>query len=1506
MAGEEDILLNLTIGDSGKTLETMKDVEKFFDDTQKKLESIAATKAYKQGVLGNASQAKAAKAEYTELASKLNDVQTQFLKIDPLAKGLNGIKFEETKKAVTALGETSYKMGQSLDNAMATASVDAGALATAVEAVTKGVEEQRNAVLKLRLSQAATTDPKEWRQLNIQIQQASKYVQETEDNLVALADTQAYMARGGTFLTQFSDLSDFIAASAKSQDDLAANTKAVTDEQTKLNKEIGESLAERIQLRKVEMATDDPKLLEAIKAKQGEITEDIARRTKLLKAQRDLQNTKAGSGADRLGKFADAANQISGLAGGLSGLTKGLIDTRTNTLAWGGVLDANGKIIQGTQMDISQFAAGISVISEQASVGFKRTEAMGLQLKSFGDSITDWGTRVQETNAQLEASGQQLTLFQKATGAVAGGTQNAAKAMSIASEALNVIGGVSAGISAGFSIYDEATGRSSKQIAKRIDILKQDAAATEKQNQLMKSGIASTNDTILEIRKQISANAKNSQDIIDSSQANTSWLDQVHTIADATAQFYLNSGQVQVHMYGQVGEALDKNSTDAGQLNKQLTALANEGFYKAVVAASENAKIAEKAASVVGDQKSKEEDLYNARVDILGKQDQLTTDMTKEQTDFNKDAIDTQKSRDADDLKEVKSHLQDLKKIDDQYAATEKSDRLDHLKALSGIEQSVTDDIAKTITDFNKSMGDLKKEFDTNNLKDEADFNKTEAKNEEQHDKQMAKLDEDFNKAEVKRKKDLAAQLMDAEMANDALQYFQLQRQGDADAQDAAAQHADDVTQAQQDYSDQQKQDKEQHDQDMADRKKEYEEKKVEAAAQLAEDEATRMKQYQKEVADEDAQYADKRKQADFQYAQDKADSVKAFNEQMDQNKAARAVEDKDKLDRLAERRKELDDAFQLELTYFKNREDALNGYITGITKYKAELESIQKLSAVGSGDLNKDQVADYFKAVEDALGNLVDKAKAVGGQKNLSATDNAALGALTELDLKLKSIAENGGHIDFNDIFNSDQVKKSGLNVAQLFSDTLATTTNKNAVAFADASKASLDYADDASRKNAAAVDVVTKQGTTLINTLIDQHQGYLDQIGVQQTDAGLQTQAELKKQSDAQQIILTDNGKETLDQLKSDAAKTGADVLDNFKTMSDDRDKAQQGEIDEYESHFKSLKDDTMTFHDTVAAATKEAQQQQADDVKWGQDNQIDAVSTGQKGVVDAQTTGLEAQTTAQTDHNATMGTLQDVQNASDLDRADSHNQAKIELDQAQNKTELDQTQKSNDDQNDLWKKFFIGLDKQFSDNQRKLYLDLQNTSVNGINAILSVNATMYQSIATMASQALASIQSSMDSFSSSSSSGSGSEYLGGGYNFPSGSGSSSGGSGSNVIGFGVMAAKGAFINKPTALVAGEGKSPEMVFPFDESKGLPDNILRQFQQNVLNGSVMSPKAVGGDSTGAMMGSMIAAMKSMQSGMNMNIDRIQIGSDISRSEILSQFTALQKALIEVLQEQIG
>jgi hypothetical protein len=64
-------------------------------------------------------------------------------------------------------------------------------------------------------------------------------------------------------------------------------------------------------------------------------------------------------------------------------------------------------------------------------------------------------------------------------------------------------------------------------------------------------------------------------------------------------------------------------------------------------------------------------------------------------------------------------------------------------------------------------------------------------------------------------------------------------------------------------------------------------------------------------------------------------------------------------------------------------------------------------------------------------------------------------------------------------------------------------------------------------------------------------------------------------------------------------------------------------------------------------------------------------------------------------------------------------------------------------------------------------------------------------------------------------------------------------------------LAAAEGALIDRPTLLIAGEGRYPEMVIPFDKSRGIPKETASQFMRGMYNLPMRGGGAVGGGGGG-------------------------------------------------------
>lgn len=144
--------------------------------------------------------------------------------------------------------------------------------------------------------------------------------------------------------------------------------------------------------------------------------------------------------------------------------------------------------------------------------------------------------------------------------------------------------------------------------------------------------------------------------------------------------------------------------------------------------------------------------------------------------------------------------------------------------------------------------------------------------------------------------------------------------------------------------------------------------------------------------------------------------------------------------------------------------------------------------------------------------------------------------------------------------------------------------------------------------------------------------------------------------------------------------------------------------------------------------------------------------------------------------------------------------------------------------------------------------------------------------------------------------------------GNNSGSGRGSGSGG-GSGGLGQrnpAMMAARGALITEPTLVVAGE-EGNEIILPVEKSPGLPSN--NEDVNRVISDFAATSASLGrGTGAPAYRPSSPYAAAAANAGttVNLNIGDVNVGSNITRAEVLSQFQSMQQTVVRVLDRHIN
>ncbi len=1201
---------------------------------------------------------------------------------------------------------------------------------------------------------------------------------------------------------------------------------------------IGRMKGEQVLLARAFRETNDPGVLEIMKGKYDDLTKKIQEQNTWLKEQRTLQRSDLQFGLRNQGAAAigPALKNIAGVSNSIKSMSETIGINLDKVQLWNTTLSDTNSALGRTTVSLGELVTGIGAIAQRQSETSAQFSNMQNSLKDSSNSIGDWGKSILAQNNAIKAGGGQLTGFQKIMGGFAKGSGFASKALGFMEKGLGKIAPAIQGVQVGFELYDLAMGKSAEQIQKRRDLLMKEAEATIKLNEIIKKGsIGAVNDQIDSIMDEIQAAETKRQSLADNALALTSTWDVFRTVMTETITFWDEN----TYIMGAAGEEIGQLNKDISEWNRQLELLTRDYIPEAVERTRQMNVVLESGQEAIKNMAKYENDLIDARVEMLEKQTKLENDLNDLQKSYDEETSDAQEKRNEQDKQALKEHLDELAGSETEYNEKVRSMRLDHLRELQKAESDYNSEVESAKVELNENLNDIDTEFREGIVEEEESWREEQDKSNEDYQKRLAKMEEDYNKAKIKRQKDLQEQLFEAELSNDALQFFKLQRQGEKENKEAEEEYNESLMQERKDFTEQQAEKEEQRAKDKADRQQEYEESKAQAIANFQEQQAERQKQYQMDLQQAKDAFAAKLIEEDYAYKESRAKMVRDFEEKQRELDADRAIEDQDRLERLAERRKELNDAFTLELEYYNQREALITSFLGDMNAVK---EEYNRLRQGMSGGIDQTERQGYQELVMNELGRLKQIMDSGG---TLTTAEQSSYNALMSLSRSFLTTPQD----QTIELSAMDKITLGKLIEQQeAIAASIANSEYSN----------QLEYGSDG-----AARREIARSGT-VYDDIIEENQQYYNDLGLQATEFGYQTQSEINRQASAQQTVIRNRGDETLSELENQTDAQNQSILEGYDYLYTQRRTQEDKDIDALSDHFYDQSQTTQT----------------------GLDGQNTILSDSYATQATTQGEGLDTLQTQNSEYLSEMQLLEDEANVTSLEKQQSVYDASI--------TSIDE-----------YGNVFKGKTTGFY--QQTLNMIESIGKIGTIRTAIIYN-DLSNSMINSAQNALNRINSMGGSSSSSSSS-----------NRNRGSGSGSSGSSNNnnrggTVGTGnrpgVLAAKGAFINRPTSLIAGEGNIPELVFPFDESKGIPDDIAkkftREFTNSILPSGTKMLNAMPNNQDGINTRALIGAISKLQAGMNMNIQSIQVGSDITREEIRSQLISMQQTLIEVVRESVS
>jgi len=438
-------------------------------------------------------------------------------------------------------------------------------------------------------------------------------------------------------------------------------------------------------------------------------------------------------------------------------------------------------------------------------------------------------------------------------------------------------------------------------------------------------------------------------------------------------------------------------------------------------------------------------------------------------------------------------------------------------------------------------------------------------------------------------------------------------------------------------------------------------------------------------------------------------------------------------------------------------------------------------------------------------------------------------------------------GHVDLTKVINSPAYATIGSDIVNVVMDGVSAGINEQFVALEDSLKIDLTYADDFSRETA--------------NLFKD-------------IESGLQDG----------QVMVLDNHQSTLSQLQEQESIANSQRLENT-ALANENILAQQTVFNEQEASQVS------EHQNSLQEIGSQSRTQQLDDERQFSTDRADAALQSFDTILENESAHQSKVLELTQKHFETIYELEQT-----------NQQALIELNEERFNNELERITEQQATIAKLWDDYISQFSKGLQNRTRDLMKGVERTTASGANSVIQIHSTMMQNIAQITSTGFNAIadqarqlQNSMKVSSSTSTSKSSTKSTGGV---------------KVTSGRGLLAARGAYVDKPTLMVAGEGKYPEIVVPFDKSRGIPNEAMSAFAsafENSYNriGQPIDYPAVRNPSD-AVIQSLANALYKNTTPVGLNIDNIQIGGNITRDEVMANFHLLQQALIDIFNSSIN
>lgn len=1273
-------------------------------------------------------------------------------------------------------------------------------------------------------------------------------------------------------IRQSGSLADALAGDEAAYRDIQKQIQAVTEKSNQFKEQIDQIA--------------DTNLRDKVVSQLTEVTTQLDEQNKKLIEQRRLQkaNAQAGLGASRSGfsndpqfaqgsstQLSEAVGQISAVVGSVAALSA---QFEPLDFALGGLIETFGvfpETMEEGEKSASAFIAGIAEVAAESQMRIEQLSSFTEGISNFGEGIQLQGDRMQRAAKSQKAMNGRLGTMGRLTGGAAKGLQGLGAVVG----KLGPIG-MAAGVAieafrVGIELFDKFTGKSAEQIQRRIERMNEQVELQYELNELIQEGnVEAIEDNIEATRREIDMRREQIRSIEETFDQNTSGWDSFRTD--------FNSFFGDDHEFGDAADAIRELEREIEGFERELNTFSVHSAKEAARAMRELNEEMERAQETIDEVKDFEEELLESRMEQFNSLSQLQDDLMQLEKDYAADSVSIFQDRNEEDQQMLEDHLAELESMQAAYDSNIEDMRDEHLSELTNAEKEYRDEINDLITTYTEDLNDMQIALQEDLADMEEQFRIENIEATEDYNKTVAKMEEDFQKDRIKRQKDLAEQLFEAEMSNDALQFFMLKRKGEKEEKEAQEQHAEALTEEQKAYEEAKAERAQQYAEEKAERKQQYAEEKMEREQQHQEELAEAAAAHKERMAQMKAEFAE-RLQEEYELLQkEKAARVEAYEESVKALEEQRLLEDQQRQEDLERKRAALQESFQLELDYFAERERILMGYIENIRGLEAHYsENIRSFEdgIIGGRDNLAGAMQDISRALALVSEDVSLAPEERRRQQELLVNQYEALRllqennttGLTDMQTELQRI-----YVGFTEDGNIGIDQEASLIIADRLSQDFNTQVN----AMRDQANLDLTYGTGQDRAAFEFASGVSESGGSGAASLqASQEQMYQD-MNLLETEYGTARADEREEYLRRQQRLEDEYAGESLDSLRNRTdtenrviTQTNDEIQRNNERSQDERIAAQQ------------------RFHYGVENETTQAYMEQTGLTEEGYQRILE-----QAGI------GLEEQVVQEEEHADEMATTRDGVQERRIQQETEHADEQLALAEEQNAAEIEHE-----------KVMFEGemereLERQLM-MQELITSTYQQTAqqVTSVNRMLQVRVVNYhrqmaQGILSTTAQMLSQMRSYLAQAKAASGRGRG-----------RGRDKSDRASKSSSRGY-TLAARGAFVDRPTELIAGEGKTSEVIFPFDESKGIPKDILAQMGRDigrlVLDKSGSLGPSLPENTQQQTMNRLISAVNEMKNPVTLQVDGVNVGSNISRSEVVDQFRALQGMLTNVFNESVN